>query len=29
MDDMLIASPDDPMLHRECVHCVLDKLEKL
>jgi len=29
MDDMLIASPDDPMLHRECVHRVLDKLEKL
>jgi len=28
MDDMLIATPDDPILHRECVHRVLDKLEK-
>jgi len=28
MDNMLIATPDDPVLHRECVHRVLDKLEK-
>src|SRR5712671_1024537 len=28
MDDMLIATPDDPVLHQECVHRVLDKLEK-
>src|SRR5882757_1041049 len=28
MDDMLIATPDDPILHRECVHRILDKLEK-
>jgi len=28
MDDMLIATPDDPILHRECVHHILDKLEK-
>src|SRR5712675_3514289 len=28
MDDMLIATPDDPMLHKKCVHKILDKLEK-
>src|SRR5882672_528364 len=28
MDDMLIATPNDPALHQECVHCILDKLEK-
>jgi len=28
MDDMLIATPNNPILHWECVHHVLDKLEK-
>jgi len=28
MDDMLITTPDDPVFHKECVHKILDKLEK-
>src|SRR5712672_2599047 len=28
MDDMSIATRDEPILHRECVHRVLYKLEK-
>jgi len=28
MDDMLIATPDDPAFHKQCVHKILDKLEK-
>src|SRR5712672_1586904 len=28
MDDMLIATADDPTLHKRCVHRILDKLEK-
>src|SRR5712672_1590684 len=28
MDDMLIATDDDPILHKQCVHKILDKLEK-
>ena len=28
MDDMLIATPDDPVFHNQCVHKILDKLEK-
>jgi len=28
MDDMLIATPDDPTFHKKCVHKILDKLEK-
>jgi len=28
MDDMLIATPDDPVFHKKCVHKSLDKLEK-
>src|SRR5712671_3757679 len=28
MDDMLIVTSDDPILHKQCVHKILDKLEK-
>src|SRR5712672_371109 len=28
MDDMLIATPDDPVFHKKCIHKILDKLEK-
>jgi len=28
MDDMLIATPDDPAFHKRCIHKILDKLEK-
>jgi len=28
MDDMLIATHDDPIFHKQCVHRILDKLEK-
>jgi len=28
MDDMLIATPDDLVFHKKCVHKILDKLEK-
>jgi len=28
MDDMLIATPDDPIFHKKCIHRILDKLEK-
>src|SRR5882757_911641 len=28
MDDMLIATPDNPVFHKKCVHKILDKLEK-
>src|SRR5712672_460556 len=28
MDDMLIATPDDPAFHKQCIHKILDKLEK-
>ena len=26
MDDIFIATRDDPKFHEECVHCVLEKL---
>jgi len=28
MDDMLIATPNDPAFHKQCIHKILDKLEK-
>jgi len=28
MDDMLIATSDNPVFHKQCVHRILDKLEK-
>jgi len=28
MDDMLIATPDNLVFHKECIHKILDKLEK-
>src|SRR5712672_3849181 len=28
MDNMLIATSDDPTFHKQCVHRILDKLEK-
>jgi len=28
MDDMLIATLDGPIFHKQCVHKILDKLEK-
>jgi len=28
MDDMLIATPDDLVFHKKCIHKILDKLEK-
>src|SRR5712672_2700752 len=28
MDDIAIATDDDPILHKQCVHKILDKLEK-
>jgi len=28
MDDMLIATTDDPAFHKQCIHKILDKLEK-
>jgi len=28
MDNMLIATPDDPVFHKKCIHKILDKLEK-
>jgi len=28
MDDMLIATANDPVFHKQCVHHILDKLEK-
>ena len=28
MDDMLIATPNDPIFHWKCIHRILDKLEK-
>ena len=26
MDDILIATQDDPKFHKECIHCILEKL---